>query len=66
MSMHLANTTHICIDKWALTLENLILLYANNKGTDKAALPRSLISVCVIRSLERTIVKLVKFRNAIF
>ena len=32
--------------------EILILLYANNKGADWPALPRSLISVFVVHSME--------------
>ena len=41
--------------KWAMSWENLFLPYATNKGADKPAHPRSLISACVVRSLDSTI-----------
>ena len=40
---------------WASSWENLFLLYANNKGADQPAHPRSLISTFVVRSLDRKI-----------
>ena len=36
---------------WASSWENLFLPYANNKGTDQPAQPRSLLSSFVNRSL---------------
>ena len=43
---------HICAlgaIEWATSWENLFMLYANNKGADQSALPRSLISTFVVR-----------------
>ena len=37
---------------WALTGENLSLVFANNKGADQPEHPRSLTSAFVIRLLE--------------
>ena len=42
-------------DKWASSSENLFIPYANNKGADQAAHPRSLISAFVVRLLDRII-----------
>ena len=42
---------------WASTRENLSSVFANNKGTDQPAHPRSLISAFVIRLLEHIISK---------
>ena len=33
---------------WAMSWENLFMAYANNKGADQPAHPRSLISTCVV------------------
>ena len=41
--------------KWAPSWENLFLPYANNKGADQPAHPRSLISTFVVRYLDRII-----------
>ena len=41
--------------KWATSWENLFLPYANNKGADQPAHPRSLISAFVIRCLDSII-----------
>ena len=41
--------------KWAMSLENLFLPYANNKGADQPAHPHSLISAFVICCLESII-----------
>ena len=40
---------------WAATWRNLFLPYANNKGADQPAHPRSLISTFVVRSLDSKI-----------
>ena len=40
---------------WATSWENLSMPYANNKGADQPAHPRSLISAFVIRSLDSII-----------
>ena len=37
---------------WATSWENLFVAYANNKGADQAAHPRSLISAFVVRWLD--------------
>ena len=37
---------------WATSWENLFLPYVNNKGTDQAAQPHSLISAFVVRCLD--------------
>ena len=37
---------------WATTWENLLMLYANNKGADQPAHLRSLISTFVVRCLQ--------------
>ena len=47
---------------WALTLRG----FANNKGADQPAHPRSLISAVVIRLLERIIPKLVTSEISMF
>ena len=39
-----------------MAYENLLLVYANNKGADQTALPRSLIYTFIFRSLGRIIV----------
>ena len=41
--------------KWATSWENLFMPYANNKGADQPAHPRSLNSVFVVRCLNRII-----------
>ena len=41
--------------KWAKSWENLFLPYANNKGADQPAHPRSLISAFVVRYLDSII-----------
>ena len=38
--------------KWAMACENLFIPYANNKGADQPARPRSLISAFVVRCLD--------------
>ena len=48
---------------WATSRETLFMLYANNKGADQPAHPRSLISVIVIRSLDSIILLLSNFKN---
>ena len=40
---------------WAMSWENLLTAYANNKGADQPAHPRSLISTFVVRCLESII-----------
>ena len=45
---------YVCII-WASSWENLFLPYANNKGTDQPAHPRSLISTFVVHSLDSII-----------
>ena len=37
---------------WAMSWENLLIPYANNKGADQPAHPRSLISTFVVRCLD--------------
>ena len=39
-------------NNWASSWQNLLLLYANNKGADQPAHPRSLISAFVVRYLD--------------
>ena len=41
--------------KWAMSWENLFMPYANNKGADQPAHPRSLISAIVVRYLDSII-----------
>ena len=45
---------------WATSWENLFMPYANNKGADQPAHPRSLISAFVVRCLDSIIPLLVK------
>ena len=52
--------------KWASTRENLSSGFANNKGADQPAHPRSLISVFVIPVLESIISKLASSEFSIF
>ena len=40
---------------WATSWENLFMAYANNKGADQPAHPRSLISTFVVRFLDSII-----------
>ena len=40
---------------WAMSWENLFMPYANNKGADQPAHPRSLISIFVVRCLDSII-----------
>ena len=40
---------------WATSWENLFIPYANNKGADQSAHPRSVISAFVVRCLDRII-----------
>ena len=40
---------------WASSWENLFMPYANNKGADQPARPRSLISAFVVRCLDSII-----------
>ena len=60
----ITNTTpfHLCQPsltlKWALVQENLSTVFANIKGANQPAHPRSLISAFVIRLLESNISKL--------
>ena len=39
-------------NKWATSWENMFMPYANNKGADQPAHPRSLISAFVVRCLD--------------
>ena len=55
LGKHSLDKTHII---WALTRENLSLVFVNNKGTDHPAHLHSLISAFVIRLLESIISKL--------
>ena len=48
------------ITKWATSWENLFLLYANDKGADQPAHPRSLISAFVVCCLDSIISLLAK------
>ena len=45
---------------WATSWENLFMQYANNKGADQPAHPRSLISAFIVRWLDSTIPILAK------
>ena len=45
----------VCHCRWATSWENLFLPYANNKGADQPAHPRSLISAFVICCLDSII-----------
>ena len=45
----------ICFVIWATSWENLLMLYANNKGADQPAHPRSLISAFIVRCLDSII-----------
>ena len=45
----------ICFILWATPWENLFVPYANNKGADQPAHPRSLISAFVVRCLDTAI-----------
>ena len=45
--------------KWATSWENLFMPYANNKGADQPARPRSLISAFAVRCLDSIIPTLV-------
>ena len=45
----------INFDTWATSWENLFMPYANSKGTDQPAHPRSLISAFVVRCLDSII-----------
>ena len=45
---------------WATSWQNLLLSYANNKGADQPAHPRSLISTFVVHYLDSTITILAK------
>ena len=47
---------------WATSWENLFMTYANNKGADQPAHPRSLISAFVVRCLDSIIPTLAKSR----
>ena len=51
---------------WALTQGNLSLDFANSTGADQPARMHSLISACVIRSLESTISKLATSETSCF
>ena len=51
---------------WASSQDNLSSVFANNKGADQTAHPRSLISAFVIRSLERIIYRLATSEISIF
>ena len=44
-----------CTYSWAESWENLFMLYANNKGADQTAHPRSLISAFVVHCLDSMI-----------
>ena len=48
---------------WATSWENLLLPYANNKGTDQTAHPCSLISAFVVRCLDSITPLVVIFKN---
>ena len=54
------------IGNWASSRENLSSVFANNKGADQPAHPRSLISAFVIRLLEKIISKLATTEFLIF
>ena len=41
--------------KWATSWENLFMPYANNKGIDQPARPRSLLSAFIVRCLDSII-----------
>ena len=58
--------TSIQNNKWALSQENLILLYANNKGTDQPVYWHNLISTFIICILESIIANLTTHKVSIF
>ena len=43
------------VEIWATSWENMFMIYANDKGADQPAHPRSLISTFVVRCLESII-----------
>ena len=49
---------------WAMSWENLLMPYANNKGTDQPAHLRSLISAFVVRCLDSIILLLAIAENS--
>ena len=49
------NMQHIWFNIWALLWQNLFMPYANNKGADQPAHPRSLISPFVVRYFDSII-----------
>ena len=51
---------------WALTRENLSSVFANNKGADQPAHPRSLTNTFVIRLLESILSRLATNEISIF
>ena len=51
--------------KWAMSWENLFMLYANNKGADQPAHPHSLISTFFVRCLDSIIPVLAKSKISI-
>ena len=54
------------ISIWALTRENLLSEFANNKGTDQSAHPCRLISTFVVHLLESIVPKLATSEISIF
>ena len=54
-SRKLLYMTFISVTIWATSWENLFMPYANNKGADQPAHPRSLISAFVVRCLDSII-----------
>ena len=52
MTVHYATAIIFLINIWATSWENLFKPYANNKGADQPAHPRSLISPIVVRCLD--------------
>ena len=53
-------------DKWASTQESCLCGFANNKGANQPAHPRSLVSVFVIRFLKSIISKLATSEISVF
>ena len=64
--LHFALYFQIQVHIWALSRENCLRGFANNKGADQPVRPRSLISTFVIRFLESIISRLAMSEITIF
>ena len=59
--IHFIHWEYMGSDIWALSQENLILLYANNNGKDQPSHPCKLITTFVICLLESILSKLATY-----